>query len=119
MRKFRRFYFPDAGQARVFYGKANDPHRQWAAETTHGVKERDSVTAGEVVMPSRKSLFQQKLLDWREKSYQSHVLAPLGKVPMGTAGLPKAIDPYHFTFGLPTELGKIMLEICDYVHLFF
>ena len=37
IRRFRATVRPDAGQMRVFYGKADDPHRKWAADMTHGI----------------------------------------------------------------------------------
>lgn len=63
IRKFRATVRPDAGQMRVFYGTAYDPHRQWAVEMTHGVNTHPSSSAKEVVNPDPKSLFTQRILD--------------------------------------------------------
>ena len=47
----------NAGQMRVVYGRADDPHRQygkgwWAADMTHGVDSTNSDTSGERVNPA-------------------------------------------------------------------
>jgi len=104
IRKFRATVRPDAGQARVFYGKAYDPHRQWAADMTHGVKTQSSSTSKECVNPCPNTLFQQRILDRKESCYHSHVKAPLGKSHDQTSGLPSGLDKRSFTFGVPTQL---------------
>jgi hypothetical protein len=63
---------------RVFYGRAEDPQRQWAAEMTHGVNTKSSATSGELVNPDPKTLFDQRKFDRKEDIYASHVRAPLG-----------------------------------------
>jgi len=104
IRKFRATVRPDAGQMKVFYGKAYDPHRQWAAEMTHGVNTQPSGTSKECVNPKPNTLFQQKIVDRQEKCYHSHCTAPLGKSHDQTTGLPKGLNKDNFTFGVPTQL---------------
>ncbi|KAL3855117.1 hypothetical protein ACJMK2_014346 [Sinanodonta woodiana] len=104
IRKFRATVRPDAGQMRVFYGRAYDPHRQWAQEMTHGINTQPSFTAGEFINPNPKSLFQQRFIDRKERVYSSHVHGPLGRTH--TPDLPVYIHPYQFTFGVPTELDS-------------
>lgn len=91
---------------RVFYGKADDPQRQWAAEMTHGINTTSSNTSGELVNPYPKTLFQQKKVDMKESIYASHIRAPLGVCHDQMQGLPRGLNKDNFTFGIPTELGK-------------
>ncbi|XP_005099769.1 EF-hand domain-containing family member B [Aplysia californica] len=104
IRKFRATVRPDAGQMRVFYGKAYDPHRQWAVEMTHGVNTQPSSSSKETVNPPPNTLFQQRIIDRKEGCYQSHIRAPLGKSHDQAHGLPKGLDKTQFTFGIPTQL---------------
>lgn len=104
IRRFRATVRPDAGQMRVFYGKADDPHLKWAAEMTHGINTTSSATSGELVNPYPKTLFNQRKLDRKEKIYASHVRAPLGVSHDQSHGLPKGLNRDQFTFGIPTEL---------------
>ncbi|XP_059165045.1 EF-hand domain-containing family member B-like [Physella acuta] len=104
IRKFRATVRPDAGQMRVFYGTAYDPHRQWAVEMTHGVNTHPSSSAKEVVNPDPKSFFTQRILDRQESDYLSHKKAPLGRSYDQRKNLPNNIDPSSFTFGIPTEM---------------
>ncbi|CAC5414683.1 EF-hand domain-containing family member B [Mytilus coruscus] len=94
---------PD-GQMRVFYGRAQDPHLQWAAEMTHGINTTSSNTAGELANPPPKTLFNQRKLDRKENIYASHIRAPLGISHEQSHGLPKGLNRDQFTFGIPTEL---------------
>ncbi|KAL8617479.1 hypothetical protein ACOMHN_048117 [Nucella lapillus] len=104
IRRFRGTFRPDAGKKTVFYGKTYDPHLKWAEEMRHGVNTHPSFTAGEIVGPQPKTLYQQKIVDRKEKHYASHVRAPLGVSHNQTPGLPKGLNRVHFTFGIPTEL---------------
>lgn len=104
IRRFRATVCPDAGQMRVFYGRAEDPHRQWAAEMTHGVNTKSSATSGELVNPDPKTLFNQRKFDRKEDIYASHVRAPLGVSHDQRKGLPRGLNRDQFTFGIPTEL---------------
>ena len=97
---------PDAGQMRVFYGKAHDPHLKWAADMTHGINTTSSDTSGQLVNPYPKTLFNQRKFDRKEKIYASHVRAPLGVSHDQSHGLPRGLNRDQFTFGIPTELGK-------------
>lgn len=106
VRKFRATVRPDAGQMRVFYGKANDPHLQWAKGMTHGLSTQASSTSKECVNPVAKTLFNQKILDRKEASYHSHIKAPLGKSHDQATGLPKGLDKDQFTFGIPSKLDS-------------
>ncbi|KAH3753989.1 hypothetical protein DPMN_188646 [Dreissena polymorpha] len=90
---------------RVFYGKARDPHLVQAKEMAHGISTQPSFFAKELVNPRPKSLFQQRKLDRKEAHYASHISAPLGRSHNQETGLPKGLDKYQFTFGIPTELG--------------
>ncbi|XP_071100743.1 EF-hand domain-containing family member B-like [Haliotis cracherodii] len=104
IKRFRASGQPGAGAMRVFYGRARDPHRRWAAEMTHGVSTRPSITSGELVNPHPKSLFQQRLSDRKENIYATHIRAPLGISHDQRPGLPPKLDSRTFTFGIPTEL---------------
>ena len=111
MRRFRATVRPDYGQERVFYGRANDPHRRWAKEMTHGVVVEPSILAGELLNPRPKSLFQQAMLDKKDSHYNSVKKAPLGMSHNQSYGLPNHLDPLRFTFGIPTEK-------CEFMELF-
>ncbi|XP_060065621.1 EF-hand domain-containing family member B-like [Ylistrum balloti] len=104
IRRFRATLRPDAGQMRVFYGKASDPHRQWAKDMCHGINTQSSANAGELANPDPKTLFQQKKLDRKELIYASHLKAPLGTSHNQIPCLPKGLNKDEFTFGIPTEL---------------
>jgi len=104
VRKFRATVRPDAGEMRVFYGRAADPHQVWAKEMNHGINTQPSFFARELVNPEPKSLFQQRKLDRKEAHYASHITAPLGTSHNQQSGLPKGLHKYEFTFGIPTEL---------------
>ncbi|KAL4217128.1 hypothetical protein ACF0H5_023582 [Mactra antiquata] len=104
IRRFRSTVRPDAGEMRVFYGKAKDPHMIWAKQMNHGINTQPSFFASELVNPRPKSLFQQRKLDRKESHYASHQKAPLGTSHNQDPHLPKGLDKYQFTFGLPTEL---------------
>ncbi|VDI52398.1 Hypothetical predicted protein [Mytilus galloprovincialis] len=104
IRRFRATVRPDAGQMRVFYGRAQDPHQQWAAEMTHGINTTSSNTAGELANPPPKTLFNQRKLDRKENIYASHIRAPLGISHEQSHGLPRGLNRDQFTFGIPTEL---------------
>lgn len=106
IRRFRATVRPDAGEMRVFYGKAKDPHLVWAKEMGHGINTQPSFFAHELVNPRPKSLFQQRMLDRKESHYASHQVAPLGMSHNQEKNLPKGLHKYEFTFGIPTELGK-------------
>lgn len=106
IRRFRATFRPDAGKKRIFYGKAYDPHRHWAEDLRHGVNTHPSLTAGELANPRPKTLFQQRHIEKKEDVYASHVRAPLGKSHDQSYGLPPNLDPYRFTFGIPTELDS-------------
>lgn len=104
IRRFRATVRPDAGEMRVFYGKANDPHLVKAKNMAHGIHTQPSFFAKDLCNPRPKSLFQQRMLDRKEAHYASHIVAPLGKSHNQAVGLPKGLNPLEFTFGIPTEL---------------
>jgi len=104
IRKFRSTMRPGAGEMRVFYGKAYDPHRQWAAEMRHGLVTHNSNTSKDSLNPAPKTLYQQKILDRKESAYKSHIKAPLGKSHDQSIGLPKGLNKENFTFGIPSTL---------------
>lgn len=104
IKKFRATVRPDAGQMRVFYGRANDPHQQWAENMTHGINTQPSDSSGAIVNPAYKTLFQQRLVDRKERIYSSHLRAPLGTSHDQSTGLPRGLNCDTFTFGVPTEL---------------
>lgn len=91
---------------RVFYGRANDPHQQWAENMTHGINTQPSDSSGAIVNPAYKTLFQQRLVDRKERIYSSHLRAPLGTSHDQSTGLPRGLNRDTFTFGVPTELGN-------------
>lgn len=96
---------------RVFYGRAKDPHQVWAKEMNHGINTQPSFFAKELVNPRPKSLFQQRKLDRKEAHYASHIRAPLGQSHNQQTGLPKGLNKYEFTFGIPTELGMNLCSV--------
>ncbi|XP_064646873.1 EF-hand domain-containing family member B-like [Lineus longissimus] len=100
--RFRASGRPDAGQMRVFYGKAYDPHQRWAIEMRHGVNTQPSMTSGELANPPPKTLFQQKMLDKKQSQYFSLKKGPLGKSHDQRPGLPKGLDPNRVMFGIKT-----------------
>lgn len=104
IRRFRATVRPDAGEMRIFYGKAKDPHLVWAKQMGHGISTQPSFFAHELVNPRPKSLFQQRMLDRKEDHYASHQVAPLGKSHDQNKNLPRGLNKYEFTFGIPTEL---------------
>ena len=106
IRRFRATVRPDAGEMRIFYGKASDPHLVWAKNMSHGITTQPSYFAKDLCNPRPKSLFQQGTIDRKEAHYASHIVAPLGRSHNQAAGLPKHLNPVEFTFGIPTELGK-------------
>ena len=105
MRRFRATIRPDAGQTRVFYGKAYDPHLQWAATMTHGLQTQPSIMAGDLVSPMPKSRFHQGLIERKESCYHTHQKAPLGTSHNQSPGLPMGLNPISVTFGIQTEKG--------------
>ncbi|XP_076458604.1 EF-hand domain-containing family member B-like [Babylonia areolata] len=106
IRRFRRTFRPDAAKRTIFYGKAYDPHLRWADEMRHGVESEASISAKKLVNPNPKTLFQQKVIDQKERIYASHVRAPLGHTHDQTPGLPADLDPTTFTFGAPTPYDE-------------
>ena len=73
IRRFRATIRPDAGKSRVFYGKAYDPHLQWAAEMVHGISSQPSVVAGELLNPSPNSRFKQSTI---HKKVRNRYISP-------------------------------------------
>ncbi|XP_074654131.1 EF-hand domain-containing family member B-like [Tubulanus polymorphus] len=106
VRRFHASLQPEASKARVFYSKAYDPHRQWAAAMTHGLSIQPSVTAAELLNPHPNTRFKQRILDKKESYYLSHQ-QPLGKSHDQRPGLPYRINrnPHIITYGIPTEKG--------------
>ncbi|KAJ7351913.1 hypothetical protein OS493_034518 [Desmophyllum pertusum] len=91
IRKFRGTTQPQAGKERVFYGRANDP--DFASRIAHGVSTKSSLIAGDLVNPSRKSLFSQRMLDKKEGLYASRKNGPLGSCHEQRPGLPNGVGP--------------------------
>lgn len=106
IRKFRASNRPDAGKMRVFYGRANDPHMQWAKGMSHGLCTQPSYKASELVNPDPKSLFKQRLIDRKESLYASHKRAPVGHSHDQTPGFPEDFDLPTKTFGIRSEKGQ-------------
>jgi len=98
VRKFRGTTQPEAGQERVFYGRANDP--DIASQILHGVSTKTSLVAGDLVNPTRKSLFSQRMLDKKESLYASRKNAPLGCCHDQRPGLPKGVGPTDVMYGV-------------------
>lgn len=101
VRKFLNTTRPDAGAMRVFYGKANDPDE--AQYLVHGVRTRPSLSAGSLINPPLRTLFQQRLQERREDIYQNHQKAPLGRSYNQAPGLPRGLDLYKTIFGKKTH----------------
>ncbi|XP_067933716.1 EF-hand domain-containing family member B-like [Watersipora subatra] len=103
IRRFRATFAPDAGKRRVFYGKALDPHLQWAERMTHGVNTQPSDTAGDMVNPPLKPLFKQHQIDKIESGlYKSKQTGPLGKSHNQAVGFPKGYPWKDLTYGVVT-----------------
>ncbi|KAM8967084.1 EF-hand domain-containing family member B [Pelodytes ibericus] len=56
-------------------------------------------TAGSLLNPRPKTLFQQKLIEKSESLYSSPQRSPLGKPYAKTSAFPASIDPHEITFG--------------------
>lgn len=120
IRRFRATFFPDAGKRRVFYGKALDPHLQWAENMTHGVNTQPSKTAGEMVNPPMIPLFKQRGIDKLEGSlYKSKKVAPLGKSHDQSVGFPQGYPWKDLTYGVVTVKGKLLLLQCVKFHCLY
>ncbi|KAK6165768.1 hypothetical protein SNE40_022627 [Patella caerulea] len=106
VRRFRASLQPEAGRKRIFYGKAGDPHLQWADNMAHGVSTQSSENSGVLLNPKPKTLYRQRLEDRKEDLYASHIRAPLGKSHDQSPGLPvqHTQHPDFFTFGIATEI---------------
>ena len=119
MRRFRATLRQDAGKSNVFYGKAYDPHRKWAAEMTHGLTVQPSLIAGHLVNPYPNTRFQQGLFDRKEEVYASRK-QPVGSSHDQRPGLPPGMNMETTTYGIPTEKGECLLRcrsrnmsVCD------
>ncbi|EDO30325.1 predicted protein [Nematostella vectensis] len=100
VRKFRATTQPFVGSERVFHGRANDPNI--AAQIVHGVNTRPSLWAEDLVNPTRKSLFAQRMLEKKEGLYASHKNAPLGECHNQVPNLPEGTDIYKACYGVKT-----------------
>ncbi|XP_068752255.1 EF-hand domain-containing family member B-like [Montipora capricornis] len=100
VKKFRGTTQPKAGKERVFYGRANDP--DVASQISHGVSTKTSLVAGDLVNPTRKSLFSQRMLEKKESLYASRRNAPLGSSHDQRPGLPKGIGRTDVMYGVKT-----------------
>ncbi|XP_006821422.1 EF-hand domain-containing family member B-like [Saccoglossus kowalevskii] len=99
VKKFKNFFEPDAGAARLFYGKANDP--DIASTLVHGVTSKDSNSAGDLCNPRPKSLYEQRMVDKKEYSlYASKQSAPLGRSHDQSPSFPAHMDPAQTRFGI-------------------
>lgn len=116
VRRFRATIRPDAGKTRVFYGRAGDPHLQWAKEMTHGFSTQPSIMARQLLNPQPNSLFRQRCFDKKENIYASHQRAPLGQSHDQTPGLPQRLNPTKFTFGIQTEKGRFQERLAYLIH---
>ena len=107
IKRFRATFVPDAGQKRIFYGKAFDPQLQWAENMTHGVNTQPSDNAGSMVNPPMKPLFKQRFINKLEASlYQSQKTGPLGKSYDQSVKFPKGYPWKEQTFGVVTVKGE-------------
>ncbi|NXF39721.1 EFHB protein, partial [Nyctibius bracteatus] len=97
VRKFRNTTNPAPGVERIFYGRADDP--DIAADLTHGIESRSSITAASLVNPLPKTDFQQKIQDKKEAIYFSNRQASLGRSHDQSSMLPKGLDIINTTFG--------------------
>ncbi|XP_043922168.1 EF-hand domain-containing family member B [Protopterus annectens] len=111
VKKFRNTTHPKPSTSRIFYGKANDP--DIALHLVHGISTRTSLSAGSLVNPPPKTLFEQKLLDRKEFKYGSHVQMPLGRSHEQTTQLPYGMGIYDTTFGRRTIRAMSAREIVN------
>ncbi|ELU02812.1 hypothetical protein CAPTEDRAFT_212959 [Capitella teleta] len=113
IRRFRDSNRPDAGRIRIFYGRATDPHLQWAKEIRHGLNTQPSYMAGGLVNPEPKSLYQQRMLEKKESLYATHKRAPLGSSHDQRAGFPENYPIALRTFGIRTEKNGFAGELVN------
>ncbi|KAG7469669.1 hypothetical protein MATL_G00131300 [Megalops atlanticus] len=111
VKKFINCKRPAIGEVRVFYGKADDP--DIASTLLHGRKTESSTTAGSVITPKPKTLYQQKLLQLQEALYSTRKTAPLGKSHDQSPGLPNGLDVARTTFGVKSQQGVTASEIVN------
>ncbi|KAK2547717.1 EF-hand domain-containing family member B [Acropora cervicornis] len=100
VKKFRGTTQPEAGKERVFYGRANDV--DIASQMSHGVSTKTSLVSGDLVNPTRRSLFSQRMLEKKESVYASRRKAPLGTCHDQKPGLPQGVDPTDVMYGVQT-----------------
>lgn len=100
VKKFRGTTQPEAGKERVFYGRANDV--DIASQISHGVSTKTSLVSGDLVNPTRRSLFSQRMLEKKESVYASRRKAPLGTCHDQKPGLPQGVDPTDVMYGVQT-----------------
>ncbi|KFZ47462.1 EF-hand domain-containing family member B, partial [Antrostomus carolinensis] len=98
VRKFRNTTNPAPGVERIFYGRADDP--DIAAQLTHGIESRSSLSAASLINPPPKTHFQQTLQDKKEAIYFSNRQASLGRSHDQSSMLPKGLDIINTTFGI-------------------
>ncbi|XP_063306764.1 EF-hand domain-containing family member B [Pelobates fuscus] len=111
VQKFLNTRRPGPGSQTVFYGRANDPNI--GKFMTHGVSTRSSYSAGLLVNPRPKSLFQQKQTEKKESLYFSHQWKPLGKSHDQLAAFPSYLDLNGFPFGQTIKRGLSAGEVLN------
>ena len=79
---------------------------------THGVNTKPSTFASQLVSPHPRTRFQQAIADKKEQLYLSHRKAPLGVSHDQSPGFPGGLDPVYFTFGIKTERGTSLVDVC-------
>lgn len=109
--KFLTVRRPNVGAERIWHTRADDPDTPY--HMTHGISSRHSHSAGMLVNPPLKTLFQQRMLDKRESCYSSHQRKPLGRSYDQRPMFPPGTDLNKMTFGCTFERGESVREIIN------
>ncbi|KAJ8290658.1 hypothetical protein GJAV_G00015970 [Gymnothorax javanicus] len=111
VKKFRNSSRPEVGAVCIFHGKANDP--DIASTMLHGKRTKQAITAGLLINPVPKTLFQQRLCQLQEAGYFTCKKAPLGRSRDQSPHLPNGLDTLTTTFGLKNLKGLTAGELVN------
>ena len=89
-------------------GKAFDPEQLLTKDMTHGTPTLHDSTIAKLINPTRKTGFEQHLINQKESVYASYKHRG-GHVPDPGKNLPSHIDPEKYTFvGRWNERGLLL-----------